>query len=66
MKIKKIEHIDSVDSYHGLNMEDWFDLNAGKVLNKDWKEIPAKLEGYVEIVKEKKKDGSNRVSVQRD
>ena len=58
MRIKSIKHIDTSDSYHGLNMEDWFDLNGGKVLNKDWKKIPALLEGYVEIVKEKKKNGS--------
>ncbi len=65
MKIKMVKYIDTENSYHGLNMEDWFNLNAGKVLKKEWKEIPAKLEGYVEQVKEKK-NGSNRVSVQRD
>ena len=54
MRIKAIKHIDTSDSYHGLCMEDWFDLNAGKSI--DLKKIPAVLKGYVE--KEKKKNGS--------
>ncbi len=56
MKIKAVKHIDIFDSYHGLNMEDWNSLNAGKVIEID--KIPKVLKGYVETVKEKKKNGS--------
>ena len=55
MKIKAKKYVDSSDSYHGIkNMEDWYNLNAGKVV--DVNKVPKSLKDYVEIVKEKKHD----------
>ncbi len=59
MKIKAKKHVDSSDSYHGIkNMDDWYNLNAGKVV--EMKEVPESLKDYVEIVKENKQNGSRR------
>lgn len=54
MKVKAIGKIPRSDSFKGLSIEDWENLNAGKEV--DLNEIPESAKLYLNISKAKKKD----------
>jgi len=48
---KKFYMLGIEDSYHGLSVDDYYKLRAGKIV--ELKEIPQSLINYVEKIKEK-------------
>jgi|TARA_R100000149_G_C5792254_1_gene83260 hypothetical protein len=53
-KYKAKKAIDRFDCYKGLKIDDWRDLNAGKVVDLD--KVPNEAKEYLEEVKQKIKE----------